>query len=99
MKSRYLCKKKKVAFWNLGFYIIADIAGKSYLGSFPSLSANVSSNWQRPREADIITVSLSIEEIAAQRSWVWTEDEGAASSIYLQIITANAYCLGQLGLL
>ena len=70
MKSRALYKKKIVTFWSLGFYIIADIAGKSYLGSFPGLSANVPSNWQQPREAGIITVSLYIEETAAQRSWV-----------------------------
>lgn len=54
----------------MGFYIIADIAGKSYLGSFPGLSANVLSNWQQPREAGIITVSLYIEETAAQRRGV-----------------------------
>lgn len=59
----------------------------------PLVSQPMCHNWQRPREADIIIVSLSIEETAAQRSWVWTEDEGVASSIYLQIITANVYCL------
>ena len=40
-EKQFLSVKKMCCFYNLGFYIIANIAKNCYFFSFPDLSANV----------------------------------------------------------